>query len=183
MRINSLKLVVPTKSVQKKHHHQTAFLYHCLYLLQSTEVRGFRILFGKPVRGQRTGSNAKTPQLQPHLLYHFKFMVLSNLFVATPTKPIFLAEYVNLFWQQQWVYEWVSSYRTVNNLPIYIRKTNFIDVASMVDYNIYHYYSNPFTSVKKKQRRKKVIPKNKFTTGLPFGFSATYSAQLKSINS
>lgn len=181
MKVSSLNTITPSKNKANSNQNQTKFLYYCLSLLQSTETRGFRVIFGKPVNGQRTGSNAKTPKLNPHLLYQFKFKVLGNLLLTPQTKPTFLAEYVNLFWQQQWVYEWVSSYRTVNNLPIYIRKTNFIDIASIVDYNIYHYYSNPFTSAKKKQRRKKIIPKNKFTTGLPFGFSAIYSNQLNII--
>lgn len=71
----------------------------------------------------------------------------------------------------------------LKKLPLYIQKTNFIDITNINLYNIYNFYQNPFKkSVRKSQKRKKVIPKNKFATGYPFGFSISYATQLNNIN-
>jgi hypothetical protein len=100
-------------------------------------------------------------------------------FNSNITKPIFIAEYVNLFWQHQWVFEWVSSFQKLRKLPLYIKKTNFIDIQSMNRFLVYHHYNNPFKRSKKtSQKRKKVIPKNKYSSGFPFGFSIIFKKQL-----
>lgn len=158
-------------------------LFFCILLLSNTEVRGFRIIFQKPVNGQLTNSNASTIKNNTHLLFNYKYNVFKKLIGLNLTKPLFLAEYINLFWQQQWVYEWVSSYKFLKKLPIYLQKTNFIDIPNITLFNIYHYYNSPFKLKKKNsQKRKKTIPKNKFTTGLVFGFNIIFSKQLQIIS-
>lgn len=181
MKVSSLSYVKP--SYTTTFDHKKIHLFYCLTLLHNTEVRGFRILGGKPVNGQKTNCNAKTTKNNLHPLYSFKYKVMSSLVQSPLSKPNFLAEYISLFWQHQWVFEWVSNYRAVRHLPIYVRKTNFIDIAGLNRYHIYHSYKNPFKSKpKKSQKRKKVVPKNKYTSGLPFGFSITYAKQLAIIN-
>lgn len=172
-----------THPISNKQHSNPSYLFFCLTLLHNTEVRGFKILFQKPVNGQQTNSNASTVRRQTHALYSYKFEKLAKIVSINLTKPIFIAEYVNLFWQHQWVYEWVSGYKNLQKLPIYVRRTNFIDIPNMNRYNIYNFYQNPFKRVNKQShRRKKVIPKNKYATGYPFGFSFIYSKQLQTIN-
>lgn len=90
---------------QKKNNLQLNSLYYCLTLLQNTEVRGFRSLFGQTVNGQRTNSNGSTASRTQSTLFRFKYGVMSSLSGSKITKPIFLAEYINLFWQHQWVFE------------------------------------------------------------------------------
>lgn len=157
-------------------------LFWSLESVHNTEVRGFRVLFGKPVNGQKTTTNAQTCKSTRGVLYDFKFKYLNQALGGFLTKPIFLAEYINLFWQQQWLVEWLSSYKNLQWLPIYITKTNFIDIANINRFYIYHQYNNPFKKrVKSTQRRKKVIPKNKYSTGFKFGFSKKYLHQLTNI--
>lgn len=161
----------------------TRALFYSLVLLHNTEVRGFRTLFGKPANGQRTSCNAQTAKRNKSALYDFKYSQLRAAAGPTLTQPIFTAEYVNLFWQHQWVFEWVPSYKALRYLPFYLRRTNFIDIPNMNRFHIYHQYQNPFKrNVRVKQRRKKVVPKNKFPTGFPFGFSITYKKQLQTIS-
>lgn len=66
-------------------------------MLHNTEVRGFRIIFGKPVNGQKTNCNAQTAKRNQHVLYSFKYTYLAKMVGPVLTKPIFSAEYVNLF--------------------------------------------------------------------------------------
>lgn len=159
--------------------HLNNHLYYCLLLLTNTEVRGFRSLFGKPVNGQSTTSNARTCKTNQSALYRYKYQVLSK-YNPKLTQPIFIAEYVNLFWQQQWVFEWVSSYNQLKKLPVYLRNSNFIDISSMNRFLVYHQYHNPFKG-SSNQKRKKIIPKNKYSTGLQFGFSIKFAKQLSNI--
>ena len=122
-----------------------------------------------------------TQKKKKHLLFLYKYNKFNKILDYKISQNIFLAEYVNLFWQQQWVYEWVSSYKFLKRLPIYIRRTNFIDITRIINYNIYHFYNNPFKK-KKKQIKKKTLPKNKFSTGFLFGFSFHFKKQLQNIN-
>lgn len=151
-------------------------------MLSNTEVRGFRIIFQKPVNGQLTNSNASTVKNNTHLLFTYKYNIYKYLIGGSLTKPLFLSEYINLFWQQQWVYEWASSYKFLKKIPVYLKKTNFIDIPNITLFNIYHYYNSPFKLKKKNsQKRKKTIPKNKFSTGLMFGFNIVFAKQLQII--
>lgn len=139
------------------------------------------MLFSKPAKGQNTNSNGKTAKKLTHELFTFKYAVLKT-YCHTLTKPIFVAEYINLFWQHQWVFEWVSSYKKLKILPIYVRKTSFIDITSINRFYIYNFYNNPFKrQLRVTQKRKKVTPKNKYATGLPFGFSLKFKKQLNII--
>lgn len=73
-------------------------LYYCLLLLGTTQVRGFRTLFGYPVNGQRTWSNARTSKKKQELV-SYKWSVYTKLNQGNekPTEVMFLAEYINLF--------------------------------------------------------------------------------------
>ena len=77
------------------------YLYQNKSILHNTEVRGFQIIFGKPVNGQRTASNAMTAKKQQTILYHYKYNQLRSAVGTYLTKPLFLSEYIMLFWQQQ----------------------------------------------------------------------------------
>lgn len=72
-------------------------LFFCILLLSNTEIRGFRIIFQKPVNGQLTNSNASTVKNNTHLLFNYKYNIYKQLAGSGLTKPIFLAEYINLF--------------------------------------------------------------------------------------
>lgn len=72
-------------------------LFFSLKILHNTEIRGFRVLFGKPANGQRTIANGKTAKNLLTSLYKFKFNSLKALSKIVLTKPIFIAEYVNLY--------------------------------------------------------------------------------------
>lgn len=72
-------------------------LFFILNILHSTEVRGFRIILQKPVNGQRTNSNMNTIKRLTSLLYQYKYNRLAGLSPINLTKPIFAAEYINLF--------------------------------------------------------------------------------------
>lgn len=82
------------------------WLYYSLTLFVGTNVRAFRLLLGYPTRGQRTWSNASTNRNNNNMVYNLKFSKFGrhnqNI---TPTKAMFLAEYINLFWQRQWFLE------------------------------------------------------------------------------
>ena len=171
--------------VNTKEQYNQRHLFFCLLLLGLTQVRGFRIIFGYPVNGQRTWSNANTAKRNNHILYKYKYSKFSQLASAqagTYQQSLLLAEYVNLFWQQQWLSEWLVSYRLIKMLPIYIRNTNYIDLGNINRFYIYSYYNNPFKVTKVKQNKKKrVLPKNKFSTGFTFGFSIIYSTKINQL--
>lgn len=153
-------------------------LYTILQPLHNTEIKGFKIIFGKPVNGQRTGSNGKTAKKQQTSLFMFKFGNLQRCANYALPKTVFISEYVNLFWQQQFLPEWLSGFKKLRFLPLFIRKTNFVDISSMIRFHIYHFYKNPFKQkIKIKNKRKKVIPKNKIPIGFRFGFSKKYKKQ------
>ena len=97
MILQSNKSYYPKKLQNKLPLLQQNTLYYCLLLLSNSEVRGFRIIFQKPVNGQRTSSNAHTSKQTAHILYSYKYNVLKNLVPFSLTKPLFLAEYINLF--------------------------------------------------------------------------------------
>jgi hypothetical protein len=58
-------------------------------------TRLFRLFFQLPVRGQRTWSNSNTQKLKQNPLLDLKYSRFLKLFPKS-TKPLFLAEYVNL---------------------------------------------------------------------------------------
>lgn len=167
----------------KQHFDSEQLLSNSLKALNSTETRGFKILLGKPVRGQKTNSNSSTTRKLIHPLCTFKQYYFKQLIGSHVNTSIFLAEYITLFWQQQWLSEWGSVYKQLKFIPVYLRKTNYIDIESINRYHIYHFYNNPFRAkVRSANKRKKVIPKNKFATGFTFGFSKVFAAQLNNIS-
>ena len=86
------KNISHTKLLQKKKN-----LFYCILLLSNTEIRGFRIIFHKPVNGQLTNSNASTAKNNTHHLFTYKYNTYRHVTGMFLTKPLFLAEYINLF--------------------------------------------------------------------------------------
>lgn len=156
-------------------------LFFSLVLFVGGSLRSYRSLFGYPCKGQRTWSNANTMRNTKSILFNYKYNKLKKLNKKiTINKNILLGEYINLFWQQQWYYEWWSAYLKLKKIPFFLKKTNFIDINSLSNFNIYSFYKNPLKKKKPHQKKKKQ-PKNKFTIGFPFGFSFKYTDQLKKL--
>ena len=76
-------------------------------LIQS--YKGWRHLWGQPVNGQRTWSNAWTSYKYNHILREHKFKIAKFYYGRNykgDTKVGFLAEHRNLLWKIQWPWEW-----------------------------------------------------------------------------
>ena len=158
------------------------WIYYSLILFLSANVRAFRLLLGYPTRGQRTWSNASTNRNNSNVIYNLKFNKFSKFNKSiVPTKAIFLAEYINLFWQRQWFLEWFSVYKKLQFTPLHIKKNNLIDVQSVVSFNINHNYNYSLDKKKKSHKRKRLFPKNKVSTGVPFFFSSIYKSNLSKL--
>lgn len=127
-------------------------LFLALSLFSGGSIQSFRVIFGLPARGQRTWSNARTSSRNNSLILNYKLNKFSKynkkMYI---TKTTLLAEYVNLFWQQQFYQEWFAMKKHIKKIPIFKKKTNFIDTHSMANFNVFSVYNNPFKSVKKKK--------------------------------
>lgn len=139
----------------------------------------YRHIFGLPVNGQRTWSNANTTYynnllLRQHKLKKFHYYV--NDTKPLSLKKVFLCEYINLFWKKNFFLEWVS----VRRRRKLVEQKNFfskinIDFNFLVNSNIEHYYSRSiFFKKKKSHRKKRKFSKNSFNIGWNFGFSRKY---------
>jgi len=154
------------------------WLYYSLSLFLGANVRAFRLLFGYPTRGQRTWSNASTNK-NNNVIYNLKFSKFSKFNKSlVPTKSIFLSEYINLFWQKQWFLEWFSVYKKLQFTPLHVKKKDLVDVQSVVSFNINHNFKYNFNRKKIKHKRKRIFPKNKVSTGVPFFYSSVYKNNL-----
>jgi len=155
-------------------------LFYSLLLTHGAHIRGFRAIIGLPCRGQRTWSNGKTAKKNHTVLYNYKYTKFKKVMrLRRLTRPIFLAEYINLFWYQQYFWEWVGVKRYLARAPIFARRRNFIDIYNINRLYIYNFYKDPNMRIKQKShRKKKTVPKNKYATGFLFGFSRRYSFML-----
>ena len=114
----------------------------------------YRHIFGLPVNGQRTWSNANTSYYNNLLLRQYKLKKFSTFLRNSKPlsfKKIFLCEYVNLFWQKQFFLEWVSVRRKKylfqrRNLYIHYK----VDFNFLVNANIEHFYKRTLELKKKK---------------------------------
>ena len=81
--------------------------------------RGYRHIFGLPVRGQRTWTNGNSVFKSNNLLRGYKFNIFKN---SLPTQlkdnvnTLFYLEQVNFIWKNQWEFEWnlAKKYHTVS---------------------------------------------------------------------
>lgn len=155
------------------------WLYYSMILFVGVNVRAYRLLLGYPTRGQRTWSNAKTNRNLNSIIFNLKFNKFSKFNSSiTSTKSIFLAEYINLFWQRQWFLEWFSVYKKLQYTPLHMKRNNLIDINSVLNFNINHNYKYNVNQKKKSHKRKRLFPKNKVSTGVPFFFSSIYKSNL-----
>lgn len=156
-------------------------LFYSLILLSIGAIRPFRTLIGLPANGQRTWSNGRGAKITPSVLYSAKYALFKRIIRPKMLgRSIFLAEYINLFWYNQFFWEWVSNQPLLSRLPIYVRRYSFIDIYNINRLYIYTSYHNSFKEGKKKHhRKKKNPPKNKFASGFQFGFSKKYNVMLQ----
>jgi hypothetical protein len=97
MFITNIQPNYPKNMPNIKLSHKKRNLFYCILLLSNTEIRGFRIIFHKPVNGQLTNSNASTAKNNTHQLFTYKYNTYKHVTGMFLTKPLFLAEYINLF--------------------------------------------------------------------------------------
>lgn len=158
------------------------WIYYSMSLFVGANLRAYRLLFGYPSKGQRTWSNGLTNKNKINLIYNLKFNKFSKLHKSLDlTKSIFLAEYINLFWHKQWFLEWFSVYKKLQFTPLHIKKNNLVDIVSVNSFNINHNFKYNINRKKKSHKRKRVFPKNKVATGIPFFFSKVYSNKIDKI--
>jgi len=155
------------------------YFYYLIILDICASYKTYRHLFGLPVNGQRTWSNANTTYYNNLLLRQYKLKKFS-LFLqnAKPFsfKKIFLCEYINLFWKKQFFLEWASVRRKK-----YLFQTKNLYVHYKIDFNhlsyahIEHFYKRSLDLKKlKNHRKKRKFLKNIFNVGWQFGFSKEY---------
>ena len=135
------------------------FLYNLLIIDICSIYKTYRHLFGLPVNGQRTWSNANTTYYNNLLLRQYKLKKFS-LFLSNSKpltfKKIFLSEYINFFWQKQFFLEWVSVRRRrylFQKKNIYINYK--VDFNFLVNANVEHFYNRTLMLKKKKVIEKK----------------------------
>ena len=160
------------------------YLYYFLIIDICSSYKTYRHLFGLPVNGQRTWSNANSTYYNNLLLRQYKFKKF-NLFLqnAAPFsfKKIFLCEYINLFWKKQFFLEWAS----VRRKKFLFQKRNLyvhykIDFNYLSSANIEHFYKRSLNLKKQKSHRKKrKYSTNSFNIGWQFGFSKEYISYLR----
>lgn len=76
----------------------TPSYFYKLNIFTGGNVRAFRYMFGLPVRGQRTWSNAKTCSRTNNTIFLLKFNKFRRIFRSYgTTKVLFLVEYISLF--------------------------------------------------------------------------------------
>jgi len=147
----------------------------------------YRHVFGLPVNGQRTWSNANTTYYNNLLLRQYKlkkFSTFLNDSKPLSFKKVFLCEYVNLFWKKQCFLEWASVRRRRH---IFQRWNSYIsyriDFNYLVNSNIEHYFKrNLILKKKKSHRKKRKFTKNSFNIGWQFGFTKDYLSSLRSMH-
>lgn len=160
------------------------YLYYFLIIDICASYKTYRHLFGLPVNGQRTWSNANTTYYNNLLLRQYKFKKF-NLFLQNSLpfsfKKIFLCEYINLFWKKQFFLEWASVRRKKflfqkKNLYVHYKiDFNYLSLA-----NIEHFYKRSlFLKKQKSHRKKRKYSTNSFNIGWQFGFSKDYVLYLR----
>lgn len=154
-------------------------LSNMLFIDLCSIYKSYRHIFGLPVNGQRTWSNANSTYYSNLILRHYKLKKFSFFIIDSKPlsfKKVFLAEYVNFFWKKQFYLEWVS---VKKRREYFFQKTSKmpykIDYNYLVNCNIEHFFLKSLNLKKKKShRKKKIFLKNSFNVGWPFGFSRDY---------
>jgi len=166
--------------------YKQLFLVNLIFLDICCTYKTYRHIFGLPVNGQRTWSNANNSYTTNIILRQYKLKKFSNFLVNSKPfefKKIFLAEYVNFFWKKQFFLEWLS----VKKKRLLFLQNNYyitykVDFDSMVKGRIDHFFLKILNLKKKKShRKKKNFLKNTFNTGWDFGFSKFYIDNVRKI--
>lgn len=166
--------------------YKQLFLSKLICIDVCSMYKTYRHIFGLPVNGQRTWSNANTTYYNNLLLRQYKlkkFSIFLNDSKPLSFKKIFLAEYINIFWKKQCFLEWASVRRRrhiFQQSNFYIRYK--VDFNYLVNSNIEHFFKKTLELKKKKSHRKKrKFPKNTFNIGWQFGFTKDYLNLLRSV--
>ena len=159
--------------------YKQLFLSYLLITDICSVYKTYRHIFGLPVNGQRTWSNACSTYYNNLLLKEYKLKKFTT-FLNDPKplsfRKVFLCEYVNLFWKKQFFLEWASVRRRrhmVQQRALHVQPK--VDFNFLVNANIEHFFLRSILLKKKKSHRKKrKFNKNAFNVGWNFGFSKDY---------
>lgn len=156
------------------------YIFSLLRLLSLRTYRGFRSLFGYPVRGQKTWSNANTVRRFTPTLLLLKQNQLTTYSFHKYSITEVLTEYINYIWYLQWNVEWKSMRKNWKHHKFF--KTNpskFLKFDDIINFRIEHFTQEVLEKKKfKSHRKKKRIDKNVITGGFFFGFVGYYSKLL-----
>ncbi len=156
--------VVPFNSSIK---NRIIFNIYILDLL--TIYRGWRHYKGLPVRGQRTWSNAWSVYRNNKILRDLKIKKSKIYYNNVPSKEAYIAytaEYVNLFWKNQWPIEWSLARKHLLRYDGHPGSMK-IDLYSMSNYQVTH----PLKLQNMSKKQKKSLNKNYFSLGFEPGFT------------
>lgn len=129
-----------------------------IFILEHTHsYKGWRHLFGLPVRGQRTWSNNKTIYRLTNFFKKFKFMCLQQRFLIKASKfseTALMAEHINQLWYFEWFEEWNSAnqefIQNVNKNKFFKFK---IDYKYLLNFQVKTPWSRHFAKKKKKEKK------------------------------
>ena len=101
---NLLNYLVPKgQSMQKK------YLVNIFFLDFINSYRGYRHIFGLPVRGQRTWTNGNSVFRSNNTLRNYKINVFKKSFsfsLKDNVNSAYYLEQINFIWKNQWEFEW-----------------------------------------------------------------------------
>ena len=84
--------------------------------------KGLNHIFNKPVNGQRTWSNSKTPKKLNTFLINFKINLYKERFTGPVNKNnlkyLIYLNYYNWIWKVFWIRDWVFLYKKNKNLLV-----------------------------------------------------------------
>lgn len=155
-------------------------LIHNIYILFFlNSYKGYRHIFGLPVSGQRTWSNAKVAKKLNTILILFKEKKLLKYLKNKKFKSfIYLTEYINYLYKYMWYHDWFLN--KVHFIKIF-RRSRYIKpkfYSLHIKYRKITSFSRSFLKKQKKKKhnkRKIKIDNNSFSIGFKFGYMVNFS--------
>ena len=88
---------------------QKKFLINIFFLDFINSYRGYRHVFGLPVRGQRTWTNGNSVFNSNNILRNYKINLFTKSFLFPLINNVnnaYYLEQINFIWKNQWEFEW-----------------------------------------------------------------------------
>lgn len=156
-----------------------SLIHNIYFLFFINSYRGYRHIFGLPVHGQRTWSNAKmAKKLNTALILYKEKKMLKFLKNKKFKAFVFLTEYINYVYKYMWYHDWFLN--KIHFIKIF-KRSRFVKpkfYSMHIKYKKITSFSRSFLTKKKKKKhnkRKVKIDNNSFSIGFRFGYMLNYS--------